>query len=305
MRRRLWPGMSPLMRNHVLPTWGRIPLDKVEHSAVQAWVTELGGRLSPATVRECYRLLSGVMRSATRDRLIGFSPCEGVPLPRRRRRDTDDQTLAPEDVFHALLPVVPARYRALVALAAGTGLRWGECVGLRWDAVDLDAETLRVIRVAEEVSGHVSLKPYPKSKAGRRVVPIPPAVADMLRQHSQDYPPGTDDLIFTASTGAALKRGTFRARVWKPSLHRAGLPMTLRFHDLRHSYATWLVSEGVPINDVAKVMGHEQTSTTLDRYAHSTRERDRRVLAAFDAFSLPLAVPAARRRQHSPSEEGL
>jgi len=67
----------------------------------------------------------------------------------------------------------------------------------------------------------------------------------------------------------------------------AGLPIALRFHDLRHSYATWLVSDGVPVNDVAKVMGHEQTSTTLNRYTHSTAERDRRVLASFAAFSLP------------------
>jgi integrase len=98
---------------------------------------------------------------------------------------------------------------------------------------------------------------------------------------------GDDDLIFVARTGAALKRGTFRARIWKPSLQRAGLPTGLRFHDLRHSYATWLVSDGVPINDVAKVMGNEQTSTTLDRYTHSTSERDSRVLRSFAAFSLP------------------
>jgi integrase len=135
-------------------------------------------------------------------------------------------------------------------------------------------------------------------------VPIPPAVVKALRRHGEDYPPGVDDLIFAASTGAALKRGTFRAKVWKPSLHRAGLPMTLRFHDLRHSYATWLVSDGVPINDVAKVMGHEQTSTTLDRYAHSTKDRDRRVLAAFDAFSLPLGDAPTPRDRTGPSEEG-
>ena len=70
-----------IMRNHVLPARGRLPLDSIEHSVIQAWVTELGGRLSPATVRECYRLLNGVMRSATRDRLIGFNPCEGFGFP--------------------------------------------------------------------------------------------------------------------------------------------------------------------------------------------------------------------------------
>src|SRR3954465_9220454 len=107
--------------------------------------------------------------------LVARPPVKGVRLPRRRRRDTDDQTLTREEVFHVLLPPVPGRYRALVALAAGTGLRWGECVGLRWDAVDLVDETVRVIWVAEEVSGHVSLKPYPKSRPGRRGGPTPRA----------------------------------------------------------------------------------------------------------------------------------
>ncbi|MET8201135.1 tyrosine-type recombinase/integrase [Micromonospora taraxaci] len=96
--------------------------------------------------------------------------------------------------------------------------------------------------------------------------------------HRQSFETGAEDLIFVARTGEPLKRGTFRARIWKPSLQLAGLPLALRFHDLRHSYATWPVSVGVPINDVAKVMGHEQTSTTLDRYTHSTRDRDARVV---------------------------
>jgi integrase len=217
--------------------------------------------------------------------LIGFNPCEGVRLPPRRRTDADDQVISREQLARLLLPATPVRYRALVALAAGTGLRWGECAGLCWDALDLTAGMVRVIRVAEEVSGHVRLKPYPKSRAGRRSVPLPPFVVEALTDHARRFGDSTD-LVFVARTGEPLKRGTFRARVWKPSLARAGLPSSLRFHDLRHSYATWLVSDGVPVNDVARVMGHEQTSTTLDRYAHSTRDRDRRVLGVFDAYPL-------------------
>jgi integrase len=185
----------------------------------------------------------------------------------------------------------PARGAAPLSRACRLGRRHGsavgECARLRWDAVDLVGGVIRVVRVAEEVSGHVVLKPYPKSKAGRRSVPLPPFAVQALTEHAKAHEVGDDDLIFVARTGAALKRGTFRARVWKPSLQRAGLPMGLRFHDLRHSYATWLVSDGVPINDVAKVMGHEQTSTTLDGYTHSTSERDGRVLRSFAAFSLP------------------
>ena len=69
---------------------------------------------------------------------------------------------------------------ALIERCKRTGLRWGECAGLRWDAVDLAAGVVRVVRVAEEISGHVSLKPYPKSKAGRGSVPLPGFVVELL-----------------------------------------------------------------------------------------------------------------------------
>jgi Phage integrase family len=144
-------------------------------------------------------------------------------------------------------------------------------------------------------------------------------------------PPGSG-LVFTSRTGAAVRRTTFRAKVWRPSLVRAGLlgrverlgadrfravwpdgtggelsrefatgsdavahvarhaADGLRFHDLRHSYATWLVSAGVPVNDVAEVLGHEQTSTTLDRYTHPSRDRDDRVRSVFADFPLTPAT---------------
>ena len=226
------------------------------------------------------------MRAALRDRLIAFNPCDGVRLPPIRRKDTDDQTIEPVELIGRLLPAVPERYRALVALAGGTGLRWGECVGLRWDAVDLAPGSSGGPGGGGGVRARAA-KPYPKSKAGRRTVPLPPFVVELLRVHQRDFETGVRGSGVRGEDGRAVEAGHVPARVWKPSLVRARLPVSLRFHDLRHSYATWLVSDGVPINDVAKVMGHEQTSTTLDRYTHSTRDRDRRVLASFAAFSLP------------------
>jgi integrase len=337
---------ASIMRNHVVPRWGKTPLTKIDHLAVQQWVTELGARLSPATVAECHRLTSAVLRTAVRDRLIGHNPCEGVRLARRRRKDTDDQVITQHELVTQLLPAVPDRYRALVGLAGGTGLRWGECAGLRWDAVDLRTRTLRVVRVAVEVSGHVTDKPYPKSRAGRRVVPIPAFVVELLTEHQRRYPSGASSLVFTSRSGAAVRRTTFRAKVWRPSLVRAGLLGKLvevgehklmahwqdgtgrecskefttrreaiehivryahgglRFHDLRHSYATWLVSAGVPINDVSAVMGHEQTSTTLDRYTHPSEDRDQRVRTVFADFLLTPALEPAPETEQEPSDEG-
>lgn len=319
---------ASMMRTHVLPQWEDVPLGRIDHLAVQAWVTELAKRRSPATVAECFRLTNGVMRSAVRDRLIGTNPCEGVRVPARRRKDVEGMTITPAVLTGQLLPAVPDRYRALVALAGGTGMRWGECIGLRWDCVDLDRGTVHVVRTAVEVAGTVTVKPFPKTRAGRRVVPLPPFVVAQMRGYRAAYPPGPTGEVFTNTNRGPLRRTQFRARVWRPSLVRAGLlgqvaevgPYRwratwrdsagaewsaeftterdavahvtqkaaggLRFHDLRHSYATWLVSRGVPVNDVQKALGHERASTTLDRYTHPSGDAGRRVLEAFADDSL-------------------
>lgn len=164
-------------------------------------------------------------------------------------------------------------------MAAGCGLRWGECAGLDWGAVDLDAAELHVRQVAVEVIGRLDLRPYPKSRAGRRTVPMPTFVVDALRAG-----PGSGDragLVFGTRAGGPMRRSNFR-RVWVATVTRSGLPAALRFHDLRHSYATWLVSDGVPVNVVSRLMGHEQISTTLDRYTHDARDyADLRVRQVF------------------------
>jgi integrase len=109
----------------------------IDHSSVQAWVAELSSRRAAETVHKAHGLLSSVLRLAVRDRIVGFNPCEGISLPSIRRRPAYDQTVSREAFIRQLLPAVPQRYAGVVALGAGAGLRWGECVGLRLDALDL------------------------------------------------------------------------------------------------------------------------------------------------------------------------
>ncbi|RZU49204.1 site-specific recombinase XerD [Krasilnikovia cinnamomea] len=327
--------VASVLRTHVLPRWGDTPIGKVDHLAVQQWVTDLAGRgLSPASVADCHHVLSSILRAAVRDRLIGTNPCDGVKVPRRRKKDTDGRTITMGQLTNDLLPALPDRFQALVALAGGTGMRWGECVGLRWESVDLINRTVSVVRVAVEIAGTVTTKPYPKSRAGRRTVPLPPFTADLLAAHRETFPAGPAGEVFTNTAGGPMRRTLFRARVWRPALARAGLlgridrlghfkfraawmdsdgiwwdkeftterdaighiarvaGNGLRFHDLRHSYATWLVSRGVPVNDVREVMGHEQASTTLNLYTHGSAGRTKRVLDAFADFLLTSEDPA-------------
>src|SRR3954451_11265023 len=187
---------ASIMRTHVVTRWGTWPLGTIDHTGVQQWVSDLAAQLSPATVAEAHRLLSAVLRAAVRDRLLAVDPCEGIKVPRRRKRDTADQIIDRDTVRHHLLTAVPDRYRALVATAAGTGMRWGELAGLCDDALDPQRRTIRVIRTVVEVSGNTSFKPYPKSAAGRRSIPIPAWLRPTLLAHLDQYPPGQHGLVF-------------------------------------------------------------------------------------------------------------
>lgn len=314
------------MRTHVMPQWENVQLGKVSHSMVQAWITGLSASLAPASVVKCHQLTSAVFASAVRDRLISANPCEGVRLPAVRRTIDAYQIIPMPTIRERLVPAVPAQYRALVAVAAGAGLRWGECLGLCADSVDLGGRTLTVRRTVVEVSGSISLKPYPKSRAGFRTIPLPSWLALELEAHMAGDARGVNGELFVSATLGPLYRGTFRLCVWRPALVRAGLlgsiekqddgrflaswtdragasqsgrfknedqavtaisrgaGSSLRFHDLRHSYATWLISSGLPVNEVARVLGHEQVTTTLNRYTHVLPDTDARNQRIRDAL---------------------
>jgi integrase len=265
---------------------------------LQAWVTELGRRRSRATVSKALQLASAVLRSAVRNRLIPFNRADEVRVPGIRQLDTAERIISRADLRTRLLPAVPERHRGVVAVGAGAGLRWGEAIGLREDAFNLDGARLSVIRTVIEVSGHTSFKPYPKSRAGRRTVPLPGWLVEIIREHLRRWPSLAGEPIFANEVGAPLRRTLLRSRIWRPSLFEAGMLVEvvavdggfeaqwtdvdevkhterlrtyvqavqrvarqhaggLRFHDLRHSYATWLVDDGVPPNMAQRVMGHD------------------------------------------------
>ena len=141
------------------------------------------------------------------------------------RRDTDERIISRAALRGTLLPVVPERHRALIATAAGAGLRWGEVAGLMDDALDLDAGTLRVIRTVVEVAGHRSFKPFPKSAAGRRDGSAPAVGASAHRASTSSagpLPRASPDLR-QRDRRRRSAGPLFRARVWRPSLVRAGL----------------------------------------------------------------------------------
>jgi len=142
------------LRLHAYPILGNRPLGAVRRTDVQGWVKSLDQKLAPGSVELAYRWVSTIFKAAVDDRLIPSSPCSGITLPRRDHNEVVPPTT--EEVM-VLADAVPDRYRALIVLAAGTGLRQGECFGLTIDRIDPPAQVSR--KRSERVSGMDVRKP--------------------------------------------------------------------------------------------------------------------------------------------------
>jgi integrase len=173
-----------------------------------------------------------------RDRRITANPCEGTRLPKVAKARVEP---LPVETVRALAATMPGRYRALVTLAAGTGMRQGECLGRTVDRVDFLRRLLTVDRQLVTVPG---LDPYlgpPKTAASVRTIPLPQAVLDALALHLRTFP--ADDLVLTSSTGTPIRRTRF-GEVWRDAVKGAGAPHGTGFNALRHFHASLLIRHG-------------------------------------------------------------
>lgn len=267
------------LRLHAMPRFGDRPLVSIRPSDVQGWVRDLTDALAPATVRLAYHFFSAVFNAAVRDRVLAASPCSGIKLPEIERPKVTP--LSVEQV-KTLAEAMPERFRALVLLGAGTGLRQGEAFGVTHDRADFLRRTLTVDRQLVTVAGQPPKLVPPKTRASVRAVPLPDLVLDALSAHMATFPPGTDGLIFTNDRGHAIQRSVF-SRVWRPAVKAAGLPAGTTFHDLRHHYASLLIRHGESVKVVQARLGHASAGETLDTYSHLWPDSEDRTRAAVDS----------------------
>jgi len=217
-----------ILRTHVLPEFGGRAMGSITHSEVQRWVTKLGTRRSAATTREAYRILHLVIKTAVRDRIIGYDPCLDVKVPKRKGRTVASGgfPMLSADDFALVLREVPDRHRLAAALAFGAGLRWGETAALTvrdFTGMTGGPMTVTVKRTLQEVSGAFSIKQRPKSEAGARQVPLPDWVATIVRRHVATYGQRLDDNLIVNEAGGFVSRGYARLYILRPALVRAGL----------------------------------------------------------------------------------
>lgn len=255
-----------------LPRFGALPVDAITRDAVKRWIGDQAKTLtrrqtptSAKTIANAHGLLSHVMTAAVEDGHRADNPCRGVRLPEGQR---EEMCFLTESEFATLLQHIPDYWKPLVVTLAGTGMRWGEVTALQWGDFDLDASIpiVRVTRAWKRSGGGGRELGPPKTKRSRRTIDLPPEVVDILRP-MRGKP---DDLVFTGPQGGAVHHQAFHPRVWLRAVKAADLGKRPRIHDLRHSAASWMVADNVPLPLVQQQLGHESIQTTVDVYWHLT-----------------------------------
>lgn len=277
-----------LLRNHVLPAFGKRTLASIRPEHVEAWVAVLLANedLSSSTANRAYRVFSQMMTLAVRRRRIPASPCADVAAPKDAQGEMLFLTVKQ---VAALADAIDKHYRALVLMAVYSGLRWGELAGLKVSRLDV---INRTVTVTHQLTKTGELAP-PKSEAGVRTVALPEWLMQIMRKHIADK--AMDDYVFTFTEGGPMAHtSNFTRRVWKPAVKKALPPAlhALRFHDLRHTAVALAIDHsrkaGKPLNAKALQvrMGHSTIKMTLDRYGHLLPGHDDDIAASLtDPFA--------------------
>ncbi len=285
------------LRNHIVPLFGKYGLAAIKPTMVQHWVKDLQAvsGLAPSTIETIYVIFASIMRGAVRDGYIRKTPCDDIRLP--EIIPTVIRLVTPAQVLE-LAAAMPRRYAVLVLLGAGAGLRQGEAFGLAVDRIDTAAGMITVNQQVIVVDRRPVLAP-PKTSASVRDVPMPSFLQAAISGHVADLALTGNDVLCRTLRRTLLRRDYYNREIWKPALTVAGLAVDMTFHDLRHTFASTALAEGVPISEVSRWLGHKSITTTVDLYGHLVPEASGRARDALDrAFAqarmCPQSAPAAR-----------
>ncbi len=261
-----------MVERWLIPCLGPIRLSKLGVAEVQAYVSEQSDR--PHSVRHQRAILRVALAEAKRQGLVRDNVAQLVRMPPIPRKEV--QPLTPAQARAFLAAIADDRLSAMYQVVMALGLRQGELLGLTWEDIDLEAGTLRVRCGLKRYDGAYHLD-EPKTARSIRVLSLPAPLVAALRTHRDRQRferqtagaswRGNDwNLVFTRPNGSPL-HGTAVTKRFQQQLRRTGLPQ-VRFHDLRHGAATYLLSAGVPMRAVMDILGHTQMSTTSDLYSH-------------------------------------
>jgi len=280
-------GYAQALRSRILPELGARRLSDVHRTDIQDLADRLlADCLDPSTIRNALLPARAIFRRAVSRGDVAVNPTTGLELPAVRGRR--ERIASPAEAAQ-LLAALPKRDRALWATAFYAGLRLGELRALRWEDVDLDAGVARVRRSWDQKAGEIP----PKSRSGRRDVPIPAVLRDYLVEHKLTTERASE-LVFGRGHEDPFNPITANNRA-RTAWRLAELD-AITLHEARHTYASLMIAAGVNAKSLSVYMGHASVTITYDRYGHLMPGNQDEAAALLDAY-LARAGTAARMAQ--------
>ena len=271
------------LRLYIKPKLGNIPLDKLTTNDIQQFCTwmksdkQLGGSgISDGQIRNCYSLCHRALKKARAEHLIPRDPTDGCKLPSVRQEEM--KILSRESMQKLLIQAREENYYELFLLELATGLRLGEIATLQWDDLNLETGELQINKQVVAVKGKLTVSP-PKTKAAVRTLILPPPVLKVMLEYRARV---DSRWMFPSSKkeDAPMRPSSIHQRLHR-ILGHAGCDR-VRFHDLRHTYATNALAYGMDIKTLSTILGHVSCATTLNTYSHITDEMRQQAAAKID-----------------------
>jgi len=289
-----YDSYSTELRRHVIPVFRRTKLKNLTKDQVRNFRRcKLDEGLSRRSIQYLLFLLRKALQEAVEDGLIPRNVAHGVKVSQVGKEEIRPLSRKQTDTF--LEGTSGDRFEALYVLAIHTGLRQGELLGFCWEDVDLDTRTLSVKRTLSGGEGSRPVFGTPKTAKSRRTVGLTGTAVETLERHrvAQEEERSrlgplwhNTGLVFRSTTSTPVNRHNLMNRSFKPLLEKAGLPQSTRFHDLRHTAASLLFSQGTHPKLVQEALGHSTIAVTMDVYSHMIPSMGDQVVRAMeDALS--------------------
>jgi len=279
-------GYESIVRNHLIPALGHVQLKQLHPQLVQGYYGKACERLSARTVAKHHRLLSQALKYAVRQGYLSRNPCDLVDPPAWKGKVM--RTLTPTEVEVLLKIAEDNYYYPVIYTAVSTGIRQAELLGLRWRDIDLDFLSISVSQVLYKRRGICQFK-EPKTSHSRRRVAMTPKLALFLRKYKADrerlcHELGReltlDDLVFPSIEGKPLDPCVLTHNFTRIA-KRAGL-RGVRFHDLRHTFASLMLLRGAKPKVISEALGHSSVAFTMDVYSHIIEGMQEDAMALLD-----------------------
>ncbi len=259
------------IKNHITPHIGQKKLTQIRSSDIQKLYNALSDQgLASATVRGVHMILHTALACAVREGLLPKDPTEGTSPPKIQRKEKRVLSKSEIGIFMKQLES-DIFWHDLFYTELLTGMRRGELCGIRWEDFDEQKGTLKVARSIEYVHGKLVIGET-KTDDGKRVIYLPESLKRMLADKKYN---SISELVFPDMLDPSKPiRPDSAYHKLKSTLKAAGLP-NIRFHDLRHTFASHAANSGIAPKTLAEIVGHSKASFTLDTYAHVTTDMQR------------------------------